>query len=144
MNVRDILQEKGKKLITTGGDETLLAASRRLKEHNVGVLLVMDDADEPVGILSERDIVRQFAEHGAACEDILVEEAMTEDPIVGVMDDEIEHVAVIMTEQHIRHLPIVEGSELIGLVSIRDVVESQLKESESKIRTLRTYLDSIP
>jgi CBS domain-containing protein len=144
MNVRDILQEKGKTLITVGRHETLLAASRRLKEHNIGVLLVMDDDGLPVGILSERDIVRQFAQHGGACEDVPVEEAMTEDPIVGVPDDAVERVAGIMTGQHIRHLPIIEGGELIGLVSIRDVVEGQLKKSEARIRTLQTYLDSIP
>lgn len=144
MNVRDILQEKDRTLITIGQGETLLTASRCLEQHNIGVLLVTGDGGQPVGILSERDVVHQFARHGAACEDIPVAEAMTEDPIVGVLDDAIERVAGIMAEQHIRHLPIVDGHELIGLVSIRDVVEGQQKESASRIRTLRTYLDSIP
>jgi CBS domain-containing protein len=144
MKVRDILQEKGKTLITVGRHETLLTASRLLKEHRIGVLLVMGDGGQPVGILSERDIVRQLAQHGGACEDVPVEDAMTEDPIVGVPDDAVERVASIMAEQHIRHLPIIEDGELIGLVSIRDVVAGQLKKSETRIRTLQTYLDSIP
>lgn len=143
MKARDILQEKSKSLITIGPAGTLREASRCLYEHNIGALLVVDDG-QSVGILSERDIVRQFAEHGAACETIAVEAAMTGDPVVGEMDDKVGDMAQIMTQRHIRHLPILDGDELVGLVSIRDVVEAQMRQSENQIRTLRSYMDSIP
>lgn len=143
MKARDILQEKSKALITIGPADTLLEASRCLSEHNIGALLVVD-AGQSVGILSERDIVREFARHGAACEAVAVGEAMTGDPVVGEMDDELDEIAQIMTQRRIRHLPILDGEDLVGLVSIRDVVQAQMRQSENEIRTLRSYMDSIP
>ena len=144
MKGRDILRDKASRLVTISEPETLLAASKRLAEHNIGVLLVTNEKERPVGILSERDIVRVFAQHGCECAEMSVREAMTPDPIIGLPDDDLTAVATTMTKNRIRHLPILDGSQMVGLVSIRDVVEAQLNESEGEIRRLQAYMNSIP
>lgn len=144
MKVRDILQEKQHALITISPGDTLRAASRRLAEHNIGVLLVVEDDGQATGVLSERDIVREFAREGGACADTPVSEVMTSDPIVAELDDDVSKVASVMMQAHIRHLPVVSKGRLVGLVSIRDVVEGQMSASEGEIRRLRAYMNSIP
>ncbi|NLH09490.1 MAG: CBS domain-containing protein [Chloroflexi bacterium] len=144
MKVRDILQGKKQPPITIAPGDTLLAASRLLAEHNVGVLLVVEPDGHPIGVLSERDIVREFARKGGSCEDVPVSEVMTADPIIGEMDGDVSQVASVMTRAHIRHLPIVSEGRLVGLISIRDVVEGQMSASEGEIRRLRAYMNSIP
>ncbi len=144
MNVRAILGHKKRGLVTVDQDLSLREASRLLNEHRIGVLLVLDQAQKPVGILSERDIVRHFAAEGGDCETRPVREAMTSELIIGVPDDDLRYVMTVMTQQRIRHLPILDGDELAGLVSIGDVVKAQIDETETEIRYLRSYITGLP
>lgn len=140
MKIRDILKFKGSELITIGHQETLHKASRLLSEHNIGVLLVLDAKEKPVGIISERDIVREFARQGSACETTVIQKIMSEDLIIGVPDDDLDYVMNVMTQKRIRHLPILDEEQLAGFVSIGDVVKAQINQSETEIRFLRNYI----
>jgi CBS domain-containing protein len=141
MKVRDILAKKGTAVITIGQEASLHEAVSLLSEHHIGVVLVTDGADEPVGILSERDVVTIMAAKGCNLDDRQVSDAMTSDLIVGVPDDELEYVMTVMTQRRIRHLPILDGDHLAGLVSIGDVVKAQIDDAVTEIRFLRSYID---
>ena len=144
MKVQDILRRKGRQLITVSQDKSLLEASRLLKEHNIGVLLVVDAKDKPAGIISERDIVREFAARGPECATMVVQDVMITEMIIGVPDDELSYVMNVMTQQRIRHLPIIDKDELAGLISIGDVVKAQISEAETEIRYLHSYITGTP
>ncbi len=142
MKVQDILrQKKQRDLITVGEAATLLAAARLLREHNIGVLLVTGSGGKPVGILSERDIVRRFASEGAACEEMAVADVMTRDVVTGTPADELADTMRAMTEHRFRHLPILDDDgETIGLVSIGDVVKSLVLSAETELEHLWNYI----
>lgn len=144
MKVQDILRNKGTELITITPRQTLLDASRLLSEHNIGVLLVVDGEDNPVGILSERDIVHRLARLGPDCAKTAVQEAMSEDLIVGVPDNDLDYVMSVMTNARIRHLPIIDDAKLVGLISIGDVVKAQVNKAEAEIRYLHSYITGTP
>jgi CBS domain-containing protein len=140
MKVRDILAHKGTAVITIGQEASLHDAVSLLNEHRIGVVLVTDAAGDPVGILSERDLVQIMATEGCKLDDKLVSDAMTADLIVGVPDDDLEYVMSVMIQRRIRHLPILDGDHLAGLVSIGDVVKSQIDDAVTEIRFLRSYI----
>jgi CBS domain-containing protein len=144
MKVQDILKTKGAELVTIGQQDSLGEAYRLLSEHNIGVLLVTNEQNKPVGIISERDLVHEFANRGPAVETTIVQEAMTEDLIIGVPEDDLQYVMNVMTQQRIRHLPILDGDELAGLISIGDVVKSHMNQAEAEIRYLNSYITGTP
>lgn len=128
MNMRDIVNRNHKKLITISEYESLQTASEKLEKHKIGVLLVTNLKGKPLGILSERDIVYQIARKGSEALDLQVKEAMIGDLIVGGLDEEINCVMAAMTDYRIRHLPIIEDAEPVGLVSMRDLVAALVGE----------------
>jgi CBS domain-containing protein len=139
MKIRTILTTKGTKVITIHPEQTLKEAAVLLAEHNIGALVVVDGAGQPVGIISERDIICVAAKR----EDVLslrVSEAMTKELITGLPQDDLESVAHTMQEKGFRHLPIVEHGQLVGIVSIRDVMEAQRDEYKGEIDTLETQI----
>jgi CBS domain-containing protein len=140
MKIRDILRTKGGDIVTVSQSESLLEASRLLGDYGIGVLLVVDADGKPIGILSERDIVREFARVGPDCAATAVQAVMTEDLIVGLPDDDLSYVMNVMTQQRIRHLPILEDDQLVGLVSIGDVVKAHVTQTETEIRHLHSYI----
>lgn len=141
MQVSRILSQKKQiELITIGQRASLVEASRLLREYNIGVLLVTDGNRQPVGILSERDIVREFARSDGDCASVSVEQVMTHDLITCGPDDALYHVMDLMTEHRIRHLPVLDGEELVGLVSIGDVVKAQLGAVSAENEQLRSYI----
>lgn len=137
MKVRTILATKGTKVITIHPEQSLEEAARLMAEHNIGALVVVDEAGHPVGIVSERDIVRAVAKGILSG---LVSQLMTKDVIIGLPQDDLISVAHTMTEKRFRHLPIMEHGELVGIVSIRDVVESQRDQYQGEIDTLQTQI----
>jgi CBS domain-containing protein len=141
MNVRDILARKSSNAVRSIGPErTVAEAVARLVEHNIGSLVVMEGG-RPVGILTERDVLRRYAEGTAESASTRVSEVMTRDLIVGEADDTVDWVMGIMTRNRIRHLPIIgPGDRVVGMVSIGDVVESQLHETIYENRHLREYI----
>lgn len=140
MKVKDILAKKPANVITISADDTLQDASVLLTEHNIGALVVVDKANAPAGILSERDIVRKIAGKGANALSMLIKDAMTADIIIGLMDDDLAHVSTTMTNKRIRHLPIMDNQSLVGMISIGDIVKSQLDYAEHEAHTLRQYI----
>jgi len=141
MKVREILNEKGRRAVTARAEETLLDAARRLSSERVGALVVVDERRAPVGVLSERDLVRMFAAHG--CEALArtpVAEAMTREVVVAGPDDDREAVAATMTERRVRHLPIVKDGTIAGIVSVGDVLKVLQHEVETENRSLKDYI----
>ena len=140
MKIRHILAAKRGNVITIDRKQTIRQALQVLVKHNVGALVIVDDANRPVGILSERDIVR-LAAKDPNCFDLLVENVMTTDLILGVQQDELRAVANTMTEQRIRHLPVVDDDGvLIGIISIGDIVKAERNHFEGEAEVLLTQL----
>jgi len=150
MQIRDILQNKGSDVVVIGSGQTIHDAIGRLNEHGIGALIVMGEDAEVVGIITERDILKECGQHcvrlegtpapeDASCP-TLVEDAMTHNLVIGVPDDNLEYVMGIMTKNHIRHLPIMDDKSLVGIISIGDVVNAHLKEKEVENRMLRDYI----
>ena len=131
--------KKSKGVFTISPSNTVAEALRLLARHNVGALVVVNDG-QLVGIISERDIVRKAADV-SPLDQKRVDEVMTRDLIVGVPQDRISYVMSIMTKSRIRHLPVMLGRRMVGLVSIGDVVKAQISESHHEIRMLRDYID---
>ena len=136
MNVASLLAKKGVKVVTIGPEDSIRQALGRLAEHNIGALVVVDGQGGLAGIVSERDIVRALARSEA----ILVEpiaSIMSRDVVVGTPQDDLLAVGNTMTEHHIRHLPVFEGSRLVGMISIGDVVKAQRDQYQGEVDTLQ-------
>lgn len=142
MIIREILDRKGRDVVTVEVDRTVLQAMRLLAEHRIGALVVLREGDV-VGILSERDVLNLGAEDPDHLRTRTVAQTMTEDPIVGVPDDRIDYVMEIMTRNRIRHLPIVKDGELAGIVSIGDVVNTLRRGVEAENRHLTRYVQGL-
>jgi CBS domain-containing protein len=110
-----------------------------LAEHNIGALVAVDPGSRPVGILSERDVVRA-AVRDESVFGMTVSQLMTRDVIVGVPGDDLAAVGHTMIQRHIRHLPVVEGGKLIGMISIGDVVKAQRDHFQGEVDTLQTIV----
>jgi len=137
--VRSILSEKGASVEVVDPDLDVRRALRIMIEKEIGSLVVMKE-DKVLGIVSERDILRECDRHGEVPKGQAVREIMTENLIIGVPDDTLEYVMAIMTQNRIRHLPIMEGGKLVGLVSIGDAVKHRLDEQEAMNRYLIDYI----
>jgi CBS domain-containing protein len=103
-------------------------------------VLIMGDADRVAGIVSERDLVRAFSSHGAAALELEARHVMTRDVQTCHPDDSIEHVMETMTRGRFRHLPVLDRGELIGLISIGDVVKARLEETRHETEALKAYI----
>lgn len=139
MKIQNILATKGTNVVTIRPEQSLKDAVVLLVRHNIGVLVVVDATDGVVGILSERDIVRQAVQQENIFA-LLVKQVMTKRVITASANDDLNAVLHKMTEGHFRHLPIVEQGKLVGLVSIGDAVKAQLGEYQGKIETLETQV----
>ncbi len=150
MFVRDILRDKGTEVITIEEGASVRDAIVRLNEHGIGSLLVTGEGGEIRGIITERDILRECGERCVRLVELptpgeepcpsLVRDVMTSELIVGVPADSIQYIMGVMTKNRVRHLPILEGDELAGMISIGDVVNALLEESEFENRMLREYV----
>jgi len=150
MRIRDILLEKGTKVVTIAAGQTIHDAIGKLNKHGIGALIVTGKAEKIVGIITERDILRTCGEQcvrlgepqtqeETACPS-LVQNAMTKDLIIGVPDDDLNYVMGIMTKNRIRHLPILDEGNLAGIISIGDLVNAHFEEKIFENRTLRDYI----
>ncbi len=140
MFVSDILAEKGGLVFTVTPRTTLGQVSRQLSTRRIGSVLIVDRLDRVAGIVSERDIVHALATHGAPALELEAAEVMTRNVITCDPDDSIDHVMETMTRGRFRHMPVVRRGELLGLVSIGDVVKARLKETEHETEALRAYI----
>lgn len=142
MNVTEILKGKGTRVETTHAEVTVAEAARVLTDKHIGALLVCDLRGKVIGILSERDIVRGIAGHGPTALDLTVGEVMTERVISCAPEDDVRHVMAVMTNWRTRHLPVMAGKELRGILSIGDVVKNRLDETQLELNVLRDYARS--
>jgi CBS domain-containing protein len=146
MLLQDILREKGTAIHTIDPDSTLDDVVQRLVQHNCGSLVVCpasqrSAAPRLVGIITERDILRYCAARRGPLDRVRVAEVMTRDVIIAAPEDEIGHVMGLMTVNRIRHLPVVSEGELVGLISIGDVVKAQHAQMALENHYLKTYLE---
>ena len=137
MQVEAILNTKGRRVATIRPDETVATATHRLRLEGVGALVVSRDGDRVDGVISERDIVRGLTQHGAELLNKRVADVMTRAVVTCSATDSISHVMAEMTRRRVRHLPVLDGGRLCGIVSIGDVVKNRLDEAELEANVLR-------
>lgn len=138
MNVAAILKAKGSRVVTTRSALSIQTVMRRMTVERIGALIVTGPGDERiVGVISERDIVRGLAEYGAAVMTMRVSDLMTHAVEICAPQDSVKHVMAVMTRGRIRHLPVVDGRGLCGIVSIGDVVKYRLEEMALEVGVLR-------
>ncbi len=140
MKVRDMLAVKGDQVATMRPDATIETALHRLNLEGVGALVISEDGETVAGILSERDIVRALVDHGHDLTEMPVADFMTHPVKTCGRDAAITDVMAEMTRSRIRHLPVVEGGKLVGIISIGDVVKNRLEELETETHVLRDYI----
>ncbi len=139
VTVRDLLRVKGDQVFTITPNTSVIEALRLLTEKDIGALLV-EEGQKIVGIISERDFVRMIAETGRCPLDAFVNDIMTTEVITVHPDQTIQQCMTIMTQERIRHLPVIDEERLIGLVSIGDVVKSIITSHESTIDQLENFI----
>ncbi len=137
MQISNILATKGSIVVTVKPDQTIRESIVLLMKHRIGALVVVDDTGRLIGLISERDIVRAAAQNEALFGNP-VSSIMTTNVIVARPHDDLKSVEQTMTVRRFRHLPIVDQGELIGIISIGDVVKAQLDEYQGEIETLET------
>jgi len=140
MNVETILKAKGTAVVTIAPTATIAEAVALLTRKRIGALVVSADGREPLGILSERDIVQGLGTSGSDVLQRRVDELMTRSVITCAPQDRLADLMALMTERRIRHLPVLQGGRLAGLVSIGDVVKNRLDEMEWESSSLKTYI----
>ena len=140
MTVRTILSQKGKDCVTIAPEATLADAARLLSEKRIGALVVTGTGQRVAGILSERDIVRALAKHGAGALAQTVVSTMTREVVTCTADESIPSLMQRMTAGRFRHVPVVEHGQLAGIVSIGDVVKHRIAEVERESQALKEYI----
>ncbi|MFI1916716.1 CBS domain-containing protein [Nocardia sp. NPDC020380] len=140
MRISEILRRKGTGVITIAPNATVRELLRVLSAHNVGAVIVSPDGADMAGIVSERDIVRRLHRDGAGILDSPVSSIMTAAVHTCSPDDHVETLNATMTEHRIRHLPVLRDGRMVGIVSIGDVVKSQISELETEREHLVRYL----
>jgi CBS domain-containing protein len=142
MLVSQILKDKGDLVFTASPHETVAAAAALLLSRRVGALVIVDDQDMVIGILSERDLVRVVAEKGAAGLNQPVSSCMSRDVVFAAPTETVHSLLERMTDRRIRHLPVLKDGRLAGLVSIGDLVKSKIAESEAEAENLKAYISA--
>jgi CBS domain-containing protein len=140
MRISDVLRGKGDEVATIGPTATVRQLVETLGERNIGAAVVTRDGGDVVGIVSERDVVRRLRERGGDLLSATVDEIMTRDVLTCTPDDTVDHLAEVMTERRIRHMPVVVDGRLAGIVSIGDVVKSRISQLETDREQLESYI----
>jgi CBS domain-containing protein len=140
MKVKDILAVKGNRVITIEKTTTVIDAMSIFSANRVGSLLIVDKNGDILGIIGARDVLMAVINHLEKIKTMTVDQIMTTNLIVGTEDDHVDYILAVMTENRIRHIPIMRGKELKGLVSIGDVVKALLKEKDVENRYLKDYI----
>lgn len=140
MNVASIIRGKGANIITANADDSIARVAGLLNEHGIGAVLVTGGAAEVIGVISERDIVRELAKSGGGCLDMAASALMTTNVISCAPSDTIDEVMSLMTTKRIRHLPVMNDGVLSGFISIGDVVKNRMDEVEREAAAMRDYI----
>lgn len=140
MHVAEILKEKGRAVETADKTTVVSRIVEKLTSRRIGAIVIVDRAGRLEGIVSERDVVRAMANHGAETMSLPAASIMTIDVITCNENDTIDELMAVMTAHRFRHLPVVEGGELVGIVSIGDVVKYRVAEVELEASAMRGYI----
>lgn len=140
MTLEQILKDKGADVVTILADIRLRAAASLLDEKRIGSVVATAEDGKLVGVLSERDITRQFARHGVEALAMTVSDAMTRDVITASPSETLDEGLSRMSDRRIRHLPVCEDGKLVGLVSIGDLVKWKIRETEAEANAMKNYI----
>ena len=139
MNIASILATKGDKVIAIRPQQSIREALGVLAQHNIGCLVVVDDGRKPVGMLSERDVVRHAVKNEAVFS-LKVSDLMTTSLILATPGDDVGAAGSTMVERRIRHLPVMDGGKLVGIVTIGDIMKAQRDALLGEVDTLQTIV----
>ena len=144
MQVHQILAgKKIDKIWSVGPEQTVYDALEIMEEKNIGAVLVMENG-KMVGIFSERDYARKGILRGRASRDTLIKDVMTSKVITVETEQQLQECMEIMSDKHIRHLPVTKDGELVGIISINDIVTMIIREQRAHIRSLESYITGNP
>jgi len=142
MKVKDLLESKGRRVISIDAKSSVEEAIKTMHENKISAVMVNTNG-KTEGIFTERDVVRSYISSGGKdFKQIPVTDAMIKDLVVAEMDDELATIMSVMVEKNIRHLPVVDGHEVIGMLSVRDIVLASVDRMTSEIHYLRDYISS--
>ena len=142
MKLKDVLAAKGHRVVTVSAKSSVADAIRAMHAEKVGAVMVPDAEGCPVGIFTERDVVRLHADGERDFDTLAVEARMTCSVVVGRLSMSVDEALGLMTERRFRHLPVVEDGKLLGLVSIGDLVKVKLGEAAEEAQAMRAYIAS--
>ena len=142
MKLREILEIKGAHVHTIRPDRTVLDAVALLVQHGIGALLVRDAGGAVLGIISERDVLRVCRQQSRELATVRVGDVMTRELVICVPDDDVDYAMGIVTKNRVRHLPVMDGDRVAGMISIGDLVKARLDAAEYENRYLREYIES--
>ena len=137
MMVQDLLTEKNSVVVTVSSTTTLAEAARILVDHKIGALVVTDDAERILGIISERDLTKAIFDHGSRVVDQRVRDVMSHPVVTVAPDESVIEALYLMNSKHIRHIAILDRNKLVGMLSIRDVTGKWIELLEQENRQLR-------
>jgi len=140
MILEQILKEKGGQVYSVAESATLKEAADLLHARRVGAMVILNEAGGVIGVISERDIVRNIARIGAAALKCMVGEVMTRNVVTARAHQTLEAAMDQMTDRRIRHLPVVEGGRLLGVISIGDLVKWRIAEASAEVEAVRSYI----
>jgi CBS domain-containing protein len=140
--VRKLLQVKGNVIYSISAESSVYEALEQLEDNNLGSLVVLEDNGKLDGIFTERDYARKVILKGRSSRETHVRDIMTEDPIFVTPDTKIDECMKLMTDKHIRHLPVMENGQLTGLISIGDLVKYIMDEKDYIIQNLEHFIVS--
>ncbi|MFN4147845.1 MAG: CBS domain-containing protein [Runella sp.] len=144
MKIKNVLRDKARDAIfSVTSDTTVYEALQLMAEKNIGAVLVIDDGHLS-GIFSERDYARRGILQGRASQQTIIREVMTSKLITVSSEQKLEEAMILMSEKHIRHLPVVDEGKLVGIISINDVVSSIIKDQKARIESLESYISGTP
>jgi len=141
MLVKALLESKPKEIVTARPSTSIDEAMDLLISKGIGCLPVLDEASKLVGIISDKDIFKKVHETKGDYHKLKVEDVMSTELIIGLPDDDITYIAGVMDKNWIRHIPVVDGDQLIGLVSLRDIIKTQTTNIDIENRYLNLYMD---
>ena len=143
ITVKEILQTKGNDVISITPNTTVYESLTIMADKNVGALVVLD-GETVAGIMSERDYARKVILHGKSSRELQVREIMTSRVYYVRPEQSVQECMAQMTDKHVRHLPVIENDQLVGIISIGDVVKTIMAEQEDTIKLLENYITGVP
>ncbi len=138
--VRDLLKAKGSNVVCISQDKTIYDAIKTLVNHNIGAVLVLDKEKMLIGIFTERDILKETVRGKDHIKGTKLLDVMTTDLIIGLPNDDVDYLMCIMTENKVRHIPILEDGKVCGIISIGDLVKTQFHDARYENRYLKDYI----